>query len=136
MDNIKWLAWLQKEIWELHTDPRSRINFATVKRRLTSDESKRLKKIAETHVFIIEPCSMDFSFGFGLAFYVPGLFPGIPPEFIFSINGKHLPEYAENTSNFSQSWDLLSSLSHNPENTRLLAFYGFEEPQKKESYYY
>ncbi len=136
MDNIKWLAWLQEEIWELHTDSRSRMNYAMVKRKLTPDESKRLKEIAETHEFIVAPCSMDFGFGFGLAFHVPGSFPGVPAEFIFCVNGKHLPEHIEGGSNFDMSWHLLSPLSHNPENSRLLTLYGFGEPQNKEQYYY
>jgi hypothetical protein len=52
------------------------------------------------------------------------------------VNGQHLPEHNATGPNFEQSWNLLSPLSHDPENARLLALYGFEEPQKKEQYAY
>lgn len=135
MNNAEWLAWLQEEIWELHFDDNIG-QYPMIKRKLTPDESKRLKEITETHEFIVEPRSMDFCFGFGLAFHVPGSYPGVPAKWIFSVNGKHLPEHIAAGPNFEQSWDLLSPFSHDPENTRLLALYGFEEPQKKEWYAY
>jgi len=136
MDNVKWLAWLNEEIWDKRRDPNTGMPWATEKRKLTPDESGRLRKIAETHEFIVEPCSMDFYFGFGLTFHVPGSFPGVPAIPIFSVNGKHLPEHIAAGPNFEQSWNLLSPLSHNPENEQLLKLYGFKDLREKEHYYY
>jgi hypothetical protein len=136
MNDREWLEWLDKEIWEECHDRVSHMKYCTEKRQLTTDEFSRLKRIAGSHEFIVEPHGGQFGFGFGLSFYQPPANPGVPADDrVFTIVGKQVPGYSGGPS-FKLGWETLSPLSHNPANEDLLKFYGFDGLREASHYDY
>lgn len=136
MTSLEFLEKLSGEIWEEHQSEmvanmsghRWQQTVYTVKRQLTDDEWAKVKEYAQE--YIIEPCNAGMGFNFGITFYQAPAFPGLPPQPVFALEGKHFNE------RFEEAWARLSPLSHNNANAQKLDWAGFDLPKGKTFYEY
>lgn len=135
MNDAEWLAWLHKEIWKISFDRGPGVEFWTEKRKLAPEEFARLEDIAKKHHFVMAPHNGNMGFGFGVTIYALSTFPGVPAQPLLTVETAHLPQYSGGPK-FDLGWEILSPMSHNPDNERLLKFHGFPELREKSYYDY
>lgn len=146
-----------RSLWVTHERPHARFEWD----RKWSEESRQLElhELEAVRLFVdqnsdriaCQPHNAVMGFGFGMSVYlVEGPFaPGLDPEVshLFTVTSKHLvfdrredspfadPE-AEVRSGFETGWRLLSPLTHNETNKRMLALAGLPPLHEKHHYDY
>jgi hypothetical protein len=142
--DLAWLKKLDAEIWQVH-DSTVRANlsghlmrksYRTENRKLIRQEFKRLERLIRTHELPCLPGSGVFGFGFSLTVCSHSESPGVKPEALIVLTGKHLPSCLFGEADWNTTWAAFLPFTHSPRNRELLAFYGFDPPREREYYEY
>lgn len=112
-----------------HTYP---VSWRDCERPLTEEEFGLFMEYAP--YFIVEPTNAQSGFNFGVRLYDFPKTKDESPQPFFFISGEYLPETVGQL--FEDSWRVLSPLSHNKTNERLLRSFGLELPREKYHYEY
>lgn len=143
----KDLAWLEKlgaAIWQTHESAvranlsghLMRNDYRTEKRSLTRQEFRRLTRLIRAHELPCLPGSGTFGFGFSLTVCGHSASPGVKPDALITITGKHLPAALSGGNGWDGIWSAFEPFTHSPRNCEILAFYGFDPPRERGYYEY
>ena len=116
----EWLKQLNEDIWQEHNGYYAGhpTKHYSVKRKVTDEEWKQIKRIAKDR--IVEPHNAGMGFNFGITIYEAPTYIGLPCEPLITIEGGHFDE------RFDAAWKRMSPLSHNKSNEGYLKLFKFE----------
>jgi hypothetical protein len=121
-----WLKKLGKKIAQPRKDGKTGKPFTTDTRSLTSEEFLKMAEVILLHEF---PCTLNGNvYGFTFRVYGHSNIQGLHPEELLAISESQFPFPSANQGFAGQPATVkqLTQFTHNPRNTELLAWYGFE----------
>lgn len=133
--DLAWLQRLQEAIWSF--PPPSTIRLcATVKRKLTLREYKRIVALVQTYGLPCELLATGPINGFTLAIYNNATCPGVAPEHIINLDDGHFYLNDKSKNLWHRTLKAYMRLANTPENAKRAEFYGLQTPKQLDHYKY